>query len=149
VLRRLYDRTLSLAATPDRAWRIAAIGTLASVAGSAFGYLIGWAFFEQVGRPMHEFHGMGHQFETFKANDNAWGLWWVLIAGITPFPHKVISILSGFTGLNFALFMAASLFARGFRFFLIAALLWKFGLPIREFIGRRLGMIFSLDGLVR
>jgi membrane protein YqaA with SNARE-associated domain len=61
----------------------------------------------------------------------------------------VISILSGFTGLNFALFMAASLFARGFRFFLIAALLWKFGLPIREFIGRRLGMIFSLDGLVR
>ena len=46
--------------------------------------------------------------------------------------------------MNLTVFMAASVLARGFRFFLVAALLWKFGTPIRNFIERRLGLMFSL-----
>ena len=68
----------------------------------------------------------------------------MLIAGITPFPYKVITILSGVTGLNFMVFMVASIIARGFRFFLVAGLLWKFGEPIRDFIEKRLGLMFTL-----
>ena len=34
--------------------------------------------------------------------------------------------------------------ARGLRFFIVAALLWKFGAPIRDFIERRLGLMFIL-----
>ena len=68
----------------------------------------------------------------------------MLIAGVTPFPYKVITILSGGTGLNFAVFMVASIIARGLRFFLVAALLWKFGAPIRDFIEKRLGLMFTL-----
>ncbi|HID67975.1 MAG TPA: DedA family protein, partial [Roseibacterium sp.] len=30
------------------------------------------------------------------------------------------------------------------RFFIVAGLLWKFGEPIREFIERRLGLMFIL-----
>ncbi len=131
-------------AAPHRAWLIAGVCTLASVAGGAFGYFIGWGLFEQVGRPVLEFYGKDARFDEFGAAYNAWGAWAVLIAGVTPFPYKVITILSGATGLNFTVFMIASLVARGLRFFVVAALLWKFGLPIRDFIERRLGFVFSV-----
>jgi membrane protein YqaA with SNARE-associated domain len=131
-------------AAPHRAWLIAGVCTVTSVLGGAFGYLIGWGLFEQVGEPVLAFYGMVAKFGEFSANYNAYGAWAVLIAGITPFPYKVVTILSGATGLNFAVFMVASVIARGFRFFLVAALLWRFGPPMRDFIERRLGLVFSL-----
>ena len=131
-------------ARPNRAWLIAGICTLASVLGGAFGYLIGWGFFEQIGRPVLEFYGKDARFEEFSMTYNNWGAWAVLIAGVTPFPYKVITILSGVTGLNFGVFMVASILARGLRFFLIAALLRRFGEPIREFIEERLGLVFTV-----
>ena len=63
---------------------------------------------------------------------------------MTPFPYKVITILSGATGLSLPIFVVASIIARGARFFIVAALLWKFGTPIRDFIERRLGLMFAL-----
>lgn len=131
-------------ATPRRAFWIAIVATVASVAGGAFGYLIGSAFFESIGLPVLEFYGKTETFATFQARYNDYGAWAVLIAGVTPFPYKVITILSGATGLSFPVFMIASLVARALRFFLIAALLWKFGAPIRDFIERRLGLMFTL-----
>lgn len=130
-------------AAPHRAFRIAAVCTAASVAGGAFGYLIGWGFFEQVGRPVLEFYGKQDYFGQFAARYNEWGAWAVLIGGLTPFPYKVITILSGATGLDFAIFMVSSLIARGARFFVVAALLWRFGSPIRDFIERRLALVFT------
>lgn len=130
-------------ARPSRAFAIAGLCTLASVAGGLFGYWIGFGLFETVGRPVLEFYGKDAYFDGFAARYNAWGAWAVLIAGVTPFPYKVITILSGATGLNIWVFMIASVIARGLRFFLIAALLWKFGAPIRDFIERRLGLLFT------
>ena len=102
------------------------------------------AFYDTLGLPVLEFYGKTGSFETFRQHYNDWGAWAVLIAGITPFPYKVITILSGATGLSFTVFMLASVLARGLRFFLIAALLWKFGAPIRDFIERRLGLVFTV-----
>lgn len=130
-------------ARPSRAFAIAGLCTLASVAGGLFGYWIGFGLFETVGRPVLEFYGKDAYFDGFAARYNAWGAWAVLIAGVTPFPYKVITILSGATGLNIWVFMIASVIARGLRFFLIAALLWKFGAPIRDFIERWLGLLFT------
>lgn len=131
-------------AAPRRAFWIAFVATIASVAGGAFGYLIGTMFFESIGLPVLEFYGQTGHFASFQARYNDYGAWAVLIAGITPFPYKVITILSGATGLSFPVFMAASIVARALRFFLIAGLLWKFGAPIRDFIERRLGLMFTL-----
>lgn len=131
-------------ARPTEAWRIAGICTLASVAGGMLGYFIGWGLFEQVGKPVLAFYGMDAKFDRFAATYNEWGAWAVLVAGITPFPYKVITILSGATGLNFGVFMVASIIARGLRFFVIAALLWRYGAPIRDFIEERLGLVFSI-----
>lgn len=131
-------------ARPRRAFLIAAVATLASVAGALLGYYIGAVLFDTVGRPVLEFYGKGGDFDTFAVTYNDWGAWAVLIAGVTPFPFKVITIASGVTGLSLPVFIVASLIARAIRFFLVAALLWKFGAPIQDFIERRLGLVFTV-----
>ncbi|MCB1486171.1 MAG: DedA family protein [Bauldia sp.] len=127
-----------------KAWRFAAIATIASVVGGIFGYLIGAFLFEQVALPILQFYGYDQQFERFAAWYNDWGVWIVLAAGVTPFPYKVITIASGATGLNFIVFMIASIVARGLRFVIVAGLLYWVGPPIREFIERRLGLVFTV-----
>lgn len=133
-----------IVAAPHRAFRIATVALVASVAGGVFGYWIGYALFDSVGQPVLAFYGKDAYFDSFAETYNAWGAWAVLAAGVTPFPYKVITILSGATGLNFWVFLAASVIARGLRFYIVAALLWKFGPPIRDFIERRLGLVFTV-----
>ena len=131
-------------ATRDRAWLIALICTLASVLGGIFGYGIGYYLFEQIGQPVLEFYYHTDKFSDFQNGYNQWGAWAILFAGITPFPYKVITILSGVTGLSIPVFIISSVLARGIRFFVVAALLWKYGDPIRSFVERYLGVLFML-----
>lgn len=131
-------------AAPHRAFLIASVATVASVLGGVLGYAIGFFFYEAVGAPVLELYGYTAEFAEFQAAYNAYGAWAVLIAGITPFPYKVITILSGLTGLDFVVFCIASALARAVRFFLVAALLWKFGPPVRSFVEERLGLVTTV-----
>ncbi len=128
-------------AARDRAWRYAAVCTIASVLGGMLGYAIGYFLFETVGSPILDFYGYAARFDSFSARYNEWGAWIVFIAGVTPFPYKVITIASGVTQLDPVVFSVASVTARGLRFFVVAALLWWVGPPIRDFIERRLGLV--------
>ncbi len=128
-------------ARPRRAWRVATIATVASVVGGVFGYLIGAFLFEAVGRPIVEFYGYADEFARFRQLYLEWGLWIVLIGGLTPFPYKVVTIASGVVGYPLLPFVLGSAATRGARFFLEAALLRWFGPPLRAFIERRLGWI--------
>lgn len=128
-------------ARPNRAWLIALVALVASVLGGLLGYAIGALAYEQIGRPILETLGKGEAMEAFGTRFNDFGFWAVLTAGITPFPYKVITIMSGWTGMPLATFVATSILARGIRFFLVAALLWKFGEPVRTFIEKRLGLM--------
>lgn len=130
-------------ARPPQAFVIAGIATLCSVAGAMLGYYIGAALLETVGRPLLAFYGKGDDFDAFAVTYNQWGFWGILGSAITPIPFKVITIASGATGMNIPTFLLACLGARGFRFFLVAALLWRFGAPIRDFIERWLGLVFA------
>lgn len=131
-------------AAPHRAWLIAGVCTVFSVLGGLFGYWIGFELYEAVGLPVLEFYGKTDQFGEFAARYNEWGAWAVLAGGLTPLPYKLFTILSGSTGLDLTTFTVASIVARGARFFIVAALLWKFGVPIRDFIEQRLGLMFTL-----
>ncbi|MGB0902149.1 YqaA family protein [Halocynthiibacter sp.] len=131
-------------ALPHRAFVIAGVAMISSVLGGLFGYLIGGVLFETVGQPILSLYGKEHAFIEMSETFNEWGAWAVLIAGITPFPYKVITIFSGATSLSLPIFILSSIIARGLRFFIVAALLWKFGSPIRDFIERRLGLMFTL-----
>ncbi len=129
-------------AKPRRAFFIAGISTIFSVLGGALGYYIGAVLMIELGKPILEFYHLQNSFANFAVFFNDNGIWALLISGVTPFPFKVVTILSGATGLNFVTFVLASIVARALRFFIVAALLWKFGEPIREFIEKRLGWVF-------
>jgi len=131
-------------ARPSRAFLIATVATVSSVAGGMFGYYIGAVLMESVGQPILALYGKGDSFEEMSAVFNQYGAWAVVVAGVTFLPFKVITIASGVTGLPLSVFIVSSIFARALRFFLVAALLWKFGAPIRDFIEKRLGLMFVL-----
>jgi len=131
-------------ARPNRAFLIATVGTIASVLGGLLGYAIGALAFDQIGYPILTALGKGDAILEFNDRFNGLSFWPVLIAGLTPFPYKVITIMSGWTGLPLATFVITSIVARAGRFFLVALLLWKFGAPIRDFIERRLGLMTIL-----
>ncbi len=124
-----------------RAFFYAGIASLSSVLGGVLGYLIGYFLFESVGRPVLDFYGYGEKFSGFASQYNEWGAWIVLMAGLTPFPYKVITIASGVTGLSFPVFMLASLVARSARFFAVSSLLYWFGPQIRSFIEKYFGLV--------
>lgn len=124
-----------------RAWAIAALCTAASALGGLAGYAIGYAFWEAVGEPLVALYGYEAKMGDFADRYREWGAWIVFIAGITPFPYKVITIASGFAGLDVVVFTLASVASRGLRFFVEAALLWRFGAPIRRFVERHMGLL--------
>jgi len=127
-----------------KAWFFAAICTASSVVGGIAGYAIGFFLFELIGKSILAFYGYEEAFADFAGRYNEYGAWIVFFAGVTPFPYKVITIASGATALNFWVFMLASVAARGLRFFVVAALLYWFGPPIRAFIERYLGLVTTL-----
>ncbi len=131
-------------AIPSRAWLIALIATVSSVLGGIAGYMIGAFAFEAIGQPILESLGKAESMAEFNERFNDFGFMAVLIAGLTPFPYKVITIMSGWTGLPIMTFIATSIIARGLRFFVLAGLLWKFGAPIKVFIEKYLGLLFTL-----
>lgn len=131
-------------AAPHRAFVIAGVATVASVLGGILGYGIGMFAFERIGQPILEALGKVDSMAEFNARFNGMGFWAVLITGLTPFPYKVITIMSGWTAMPLATFVVTSILARALRFFIIATLLWKFGEPIRTFIEKRLGLMFTL-----
>lgn len=131
-------------ARPSRAWLIAGIALTASVLGGLLGYAIGALAFEQIGQPILQSLGKADSMADFSARFNDLGFWAVLTAGLTPFPFKVITIMSGWTGMPLATFIITSIIARGLRFYIVALLLWKFGTPIKDFIEKRLPLMFVL-----
>lgn len=135
-------------AAPRRAFVIAGVATVASVLGGVLGYGVGMFAFDSIGQPILQALGKAHSMEEFSTRFNDMGFWAVLVAGITPFPYKVITIMSGWTAMPLGTFIATSILARALRFFIIAALLCKFGAPIRTFIEKRLGLVFTLCCIV-
>lgn len=135
-------------ARPSRAFLIAGVAMLASVLGGMLGYAIGALAFESIGQPLLAAMGKADSMAAFNERFVDAGFWAVLGAGITPFPYKVITIMAGWTGMSLTTFMITSLIARGLRFFIVASLLWYFGPPVRTFIEKRLGLVFTIFFIV-
>lgn len=114
-------------ANRDRAFEYALVCTVASVIGGIFGYIIGYFFIETVGQWIIDFYGYADKWQAFEAAYDRWGAWVVLLMGFSPLPYKVATIASGATHFALGVFIISSVISRSARFFLVAALLWKFG----------------------
>ena len=135
-------------ARPDRAFRLAAWCTVASVTGGIVGYGIGALLYDSVGAWLIHLYGYGDKVEAFRAAYAQWGAWIILIKGLTPIPYKIVTITSGFAGYNFGLFVVLSVITRGMRFFLLAFLLNRYGELARHIIEKRLALWTSLFAAV-
>ena len=133
-----------------KAFSFAFICSIGSVLGAILGYFIG-SFLWWGG--VNEFSWLAHLFfntipgftpEIFysiQSKYEIWNFWVVFTAGFTPIPFKVITISAGAFDINFILFVIASTLSRSARFFLLSALIWKFGEPMRNFIDKYFNLL--------
>ncbi|MBD8679442.1 YqaA family protein [Sphingomonas sp. CFBP 13720] len=124
-----------------RAYRIAAICTIASVLGGMLGYAIGYFLFDTVGKWVIDLYGLQKSAADFQKKFAEYGAVIILLKGLTPIPFKLVTIASGLAKFNFALFVITATITRAFRFFLIAFLLKRYGQPVQDFIEKRLTII--------
>src|SRR5215831_5651014 len=121
-------------ARPRQGWLIALVATAGSLLGGLLGYGIGHFLFKAIGQPIVDFYGAQPLLEEFRRLYRHWGILLIAAGGFTPIPYKVIAIASGIAGLEPTLFILAALVSRGSRFYLEAALLLRYGQPMRRFI---------------
>lgn len=135
-------------ARPVDAWRLATLTTVTSVAGGLLGYLIGYFALDFI-EPW--LHSAGYWEGYLRARDwfQTWGFWAVLAAGFSPIPYKLFTIAAGALGMFLPVFMLASLFGRGGRFFLVAGLIRWGGAPMEAQLRRHVEFLgWLLVGLL-
>lgn len=123
-------------ALPAMSFRYAAICSVGSVLGGALGYGLGFWFMDGIGMTIIDWYGLSDKYEMVQQYFKEYDVWIVGTAGFTPIPYKLFTITAGFVHSHFITFMVVSLVARSARFFLVAALIWKFGPQIQNFINR-------------
>jgi membrane protein YqaA with SNARE-associated domain len=126
-------------ARPDRAYRYAMVCTITSVAGGLLGYLIGAWLYESIGQWVIHTYGYGDKIEALREAYRDYGVWIILLKGLTPIPYKVVTIAAGIAYFNLPMFIFLSLVTRGARFFVLAFLLNRYGAQARAIIEKRLG----------
>jgi membrane protein YqaA with SNARE-associated domain len=124
-------------ARPDRAWRIALTCTIASVLGGCLGYAIGYYAYETFGRLIVS----ADDYDAYRTAYDQYGVWVILVKGLTPIPYKLVTIASGLAQFDIWVFICASIVTRGARFFAEAALLKRYGQTIRPFIEKYLTLV--------
>jgi membrane protein YqaA with SNARE-associated domain len=117
-------------ARPSMSFLFAAVCSAASVLGALLGYAIGfWG-----GRPIAYRLVAESRMQAAEELYRRYDVLAIGIAGFTPIPYKVFTILSGLLRVALWRFVAASAVSRSARFFLVAAVLYLFGDVAREFI---------------
>ena len=123
-----------------RAFELALWCTVTSVVGGWLGYAIGALLYDSVGHWLIQLYGYGNKMEEFRKLYAEYGDWIIIIKGATPIPYKIVTIASGFAGYDFWKFTLLSFLTRGFRFGLVAALLYWRGEAVKNFIEKHLGL---------
>lgn len=130
-------------ARPERAWRTAAICSLASVVGGFLGYAIGY-YFQPLGHWILTLFGHPNGLEEFRAFFAKWGVAVIFIKGLTPIPYKLVTIAAGLAQFSLLWFFVASAVTRSLRFFVVAGLVKHFGPEITEMMEKRFYLVSSI-----
>jgi membrane protein YqaA with SNARE-associated domain len=124
-----------------KTWLFATVATVFSVLGGMLGYAIGFYFADTVGAWLLKLYGSQTAYADFQAWFAKYGVYVILIKGLTPIPYKLVTIASGIAHFNLFTFVWSSLVTRGTRFFLLSFLAWKFGPAAMPHIERNLTRI--------
>ena len=130
-------------ASPGSAIWVAALATVASVAGAFLGHWLGRRF----GRPLLRRLVSQDKVERAEALFNRYGVWTIILAAITPIPYKVFAILAGVMALPVRPFLIASVIGRGARLMTIGVLVFLFGEEIQVFIEDNFELVTIATGV--
>ena len=133
-----------MASDRDRIFKIAWFALLGSLLGAIAAYFIGMYLFESIGMYILNLYSLYETFTNFSNQVSEYGFLYVFVGGFTPVPFKIVTLSSGFIGINFLIFIAASIISRSIRFFLIGYIIWKFGEDIMKSFERRLNTYLIL-----
>ncbi|HEY9234538.1 MULTISPECIES: YqaA family protein [Phenylobacterium] len=133
-------------ARPNKAFVYAGICTAASVLGGLLGYAIGF-YLEPVGMWLLRLIGHPDGKAAFERWFADWGLWVILIKGATPIPYKLVTITAGLAKFSLVTFIWASILTRGFRFFVVAAILKYFGPRMLEEFEKRMALYGTIGAI--
>lgn len=131
-------------ARPNRALLYALICTVGSVTGGLLGYAIGALLFHSVGQWLISIYGYGDRVAELKALYAQWGWAVILIKGLTPIPFKIVTITSGLLAYSLPLFILLCTITRAARFFIVAALLHRFGGTIHGLLEKYFGLFLAV-----
>ncbi len=124
----------------SKIWRIATVCAVFSILGGLGGYALGWFAYETFALPLLERLDKVDSAEKFRTMTDEYGGIAVLGAGLTPFPYKVITILSGAMKIALPTFIIASLLGRFGQFFFIGYVIKKFGNQAEAFMKEKFGL---------
>ena len=133
-----------MASDRDRIFKIAWFALLGSLFGAIVAYFIGMYLFESIGMYILNLYDLNEAFSNFSDQVSEFGFIYVFIGGFTPVPFKIVTLSSGFIGINFLIFITASIISRSVRFFLIGYIIWKFGEDIMKSFENRLNTYLIL-----
>lgn len=124
-------------ARPEQAFFYAVVCTVGSVLGGIIGLGIG----RYGGRPLVDRVFDRQKILAAEKMYQKYGAWAIGIAGFTPVPYKVFTILSGVLRIRLSVLAAVSVVSRGARFFLVSGLIYFYGVAIQEFINRYFNLL--------
>tara|TARA_A100001011_G_scaffold193750_1_gene202204 strand:- start:2298 stop:2903 length:606 start_codon:yes stop_codon:yes gene_type:complete len=132
--------------------KIFLIATVFSVLGGMLGYILG-AFFFDFAMGIVEFYNYEEKainLKTTLTKGDGFYTWLgiLFLAGFTPLPYKVFTIVSGLIGFNFSIFILISIISRGLRFFIVSYLSYKFGDTFTKFMNLHGQKWFTLIGIL-
>ena len=132
--------------------KIFLIATIFSVLGGMLGYMLG-AYFFDFAMSIVEFYNYQEKMQSLKdaiIQGDGFYTWLAILflAGFTPLPYKVFTIVSGLISFNFLIFILISLISRGLRFFIVSYLSYKFGDVFTIFINKYGQTWFAIIGVI-
>jgi len=133
----------------DRWLRYTTLTIFFSVLGGVVGYFVGWALFESIGNWLLDTLHIRSGFEDLSTKFSENAALAVFSAALTPIPYKIVTLTAGFSGVNFGIFIVASIIGRGARFLAVGALAHYLGKKHKDKIEEYINVVsLALIGLI-
>lgn len=126
---------------PKKSYKFAGVCAVGSIVGAVIGYGIGVFFFDSVGMwVVNTYHLQSKLVLVEQAfNKNAFAF--IMLAGFTPIPFKVITIASGMMKVPLSTLVVGSAISRTGRFVLVATFVFFMGEKAKGFIDKYFEML--------
>ena len=135
-------------AKPKLALWVSFYVTVTSLAGALVGYFIGMYFWESLSPYIYSYLFSEETFNLVVERVHKSTFLFILLGAFSPLPFKAFSLSAGSMGLGLLPFTLATIIGRGIRYFTLGGLIYFFGDSIKEFIDKRLEIIFLIAGLI-